>query len=364
MAVYDNFLKNLERKELAESTKAQYTRQLENYFKGKGIDSDALIQNLKDSDDLILSVQNLIDDYRAFYGKTTGRTFRMHLSAMKEFIRANRINVDWKAIVVPQAKPVRERSTPTKEEILKLLDVCGIREKTAVLIMASSGVRITGLVSLRTEDIDFETGLMKVTPKTSASDVKYRTLMSREALDTLKEYLEIQGRREWVFEGFNGDHIDRSQIWRTLNDAMKTAGLIKKEGTNHNGGYRLTPHSFRRFFKGQAVEAKADRDLVEVLLGHTGKNVGTIYLTAPDEQLVRLYREQIEASVMIRDYKELKLRFQDIDLPVEAWNRIATIIQEQVEDTIKQFYEDREAKKHEAFNRRIREAQERFRSAS
>lgn len=355
---WQNFLDQMSAKELEESTQDHYTMRLKNYFADKQLNPDSVIEALRKTDNVISTMKHMVADLREYYGNVTGRTFRTHLSAWKEFVRANEINVDWSAIPTPKGKPVRERFAPSKEEIVKLLDVSGIREKTAILIMCSSGVRISGLVNLKVSDIDLETGLMKVSPKTSKSEVKYRTVMSREALDCLKEYLELRGlhKSEWLFEGSNGGHIDRSQVWRVLNDNMKIAGLIKKEGSNHNGAYRLTPHSFRRFFKGQSVEAKANRDFVETLMGHLGKNVGTIYLTSPDSQVIEMYREQIEPYVTFRDYKELKLKFEGIDLEPSAWNRIAKIIQQQTEEAIKKFYEEEEARKTEEMNRRLRQA--------
>lgn len=83
-------------------------------------------------------------------------TIKGHLAAIRKFFDMNDIDLRWKRINAYQGefyKVVEDRSY-THEEIKKLVDLASIRDKAVILLMASSGIRVGEVGSLRIRDLE------------------------------------------------------------------------------------------------------------------------------------------------------------------------------------------------------------------
>ena len=83
----------------------------------------------------------------------------------------------------------------TKEEIAKLLSLADLRDRCMILLMASSGIRVGAIPSLRISSLlklDEGVGFLTVYPGTKHS---YVTLVTSEFLTTIEEYLEFRRRQ-------------------------------------------------------------------------------------------------------------------------------------------------------------------------
>jgi integrase len=79
----------------------------------------------------------------------------------------------------------------THEEISKMLDVSDLRAKTIVLLMASSGVRIGGLPSLRLRNAEKIDSIYKVTVY-EGSNSQYYTFCTSECSSYIDAYLDFR----------------------------------------------------------------------------------------------------------------------------------------------------------------------------
>jgi site-specific recombinase XerD len=134
------------------------------------------------------------------------------------------------------------------DQALALLKTCAgqdmeARRDTAILrILLDSGVRVSGLGNVRTEDVNLPGRIIRITLK--GGDEHYVPL-GRKAAAALDRYLRARARHPradspWLWLGFAGrdtGHFGIAGIQDMLERRGKEAGLGK-----------ITPHMFRRTF--------------------------------------------------------------------------------------------------------------------
>ena len=156
----------------------------------------------------------------------------------------------------------------TDSEIEKLLeqpdtsDLKGQRDKTMLEILYATGIRVTELISLRTEDVNLTNGFIKVKKKNSERHIP----LGKLALKCLKEYMEnvrpllIRSEEEkTLFINTNGQKMTRQGYWKILKQYKEQAKIDKD----------ITPHTIRHSFAVHMLENGAEVKTVQELLGHT-----------------------------------------------------------------------------------------------
>lgn len=160
-------------------------------------DYDALLQN---NDSKI--IQSRIIDF-VIYCKNVRElspaAIEMYIAAIKKFYVQNDILLNWDKInsYKPERCRVVEDAAYTRDQIQKMLSVCGdIRDKALVLLLASTGMRIGAVSKLRLKDvtpIDLEAllpqgGLYQVTVYKKARQ-QYICYTTNEARASIDQYL-------------------------------------------------------------------------------------------------------------------------------------------------------------------------------
>jgi integrase len=108
--------------------------------------------------------------------------------------------INWKKLrkVLPAGPRHGNDRAPTLEEIRKILKVCGLRLRAAVLIMASGGVRIGSFDYFLLRDFEaVREGEKVLAGKLTVyrgEREEYSTFISPEAVAALEEYLELRRR--------------------------------------------------------------------------------------------------------------------------------------------------------------------------
>jgi len=177
-------------------------------------------------------------------------------------------------LVRQSAKRRQAPSLLTPAEIKALVDVLGLRERTLVLLAASTGLRQSELFALKWGDMDFAGGTMSVTRsivygvvgmcKTESSQ-KPVPLHPRVA-ETLMQWRECCTYREsddWVFASKH--HRGRKPFWgqtilrRYLRPAARTLGIEKRIGW----------HTFRHSYSSLLRSVGTDLKVMQELLRHS-----------------------------------------------------------------------------------------------
>jgi integrase/recombinase XerD len=164
-----------------------------------------------------------------------------------------------KAIRVPYS----ERKLPTPEDIQKVLGVSFTKRKNAdkmrtmVVLLMTTGLRLSEALSLRKDNIDFKSREMTVVGKGSKQRVV--PLLSVTA-DTLSTYIKkYPSDSLFVFPGdTRTGHAEIHNAEKTLRHACMRAGVRP-----------FTPHQLRHYFATEMLRGGAKLEVVGRILGHS-----------------------------------------------------------------------------------------------
>jgi len=159
--------------------------------------------------------------------------------------------------------------------------------KTAIAMLASSGMRVGELTQLKVSNVEIgkEGAPSKITLKPALTKTRKRrlTFISAEATALLKEYLgeKISDANTVLFpEGTDA-------LYGRIKRAIERTGLRQKSDSE-SARYELHPHCFRKYFFSNMLAAGVDRGLVEGFMGHRFA-LDSAYLRMSDEELAKEY---------------------------------------------------------------------------
>jgi integrase len=152
----------------------------------------------KDYEDFETTVEN---DIKLFYSKIQSNaptTISQYISAVKSYLEENKIYLHeqrfWKKFrrKLPKNKPVLLDRIPTMDEIRKILLRCDPLERTIILCLLSSGMRIDELLKIEEKHVNFESKPTEIIiPHTIAKNKQQRIVfISEEATESLKDWLK------------------------------------------------------------------------------------------------------------------------------------------------------------------------------
>lgn len=156
-----------------------------------------------------------------------------------------------------------------EEQYFKLIEWAGENQRKVWLIckvIANTGVRVSELISLKTNDI--QKGYTDIVGKGGKS----RRIYFPQAL--LEEIKEDCGNIYLVENRF-GKQISISGVRQLLISTSKKTGIPKEV---------MHPHSFRHFFAKQFLKNKNDISLLGDLLGHSNISTTAIYTRMTSEE--------------------------------------------------------------------------------
>jgi len=160
-----------------------------------------------------------------------------------------------------------------------------LRDRAMLETMYAAGLRVSELVGLPSDGVNFEVGFLKVTGKGS----KDRLIpLGQAALVSIREYLEasrplILKQRECaaLFVTRRGHGMTRQGFWKIVGKYAKKAG-IKKD---------ISPHMLRHSFATHLLEHGADLRSVQMMLGHADISTTQIYTKVEVSRLKKMHEE-------------------------------------------------------------------------
>lgn len=166
------------------------------------------------------------------------------------------------------------------EQLLEQPDVetpQGVRDRAILEILYGTGVRVSELVTLTTDNVLSNRRAIRVIGKGRKERV---VPLGREALEWLEEYYDVyrnekdpQGSTEEVFVQRNGEGMSRTSVWQIVKTRAREANLND-----------VSPHTLRHSFATHLLQNGADIRSIQEMLGHS--DVGTtadFYLHMKDE---------------------------------------------------------------------------------
>ncbi len=158
-----------------------------------------------------------------------------------------------------------------------------IRNSAMLELMYASGLRVSEIISIKINDLNFEAGFLRVTGKGS----KERVIpMNRRATEKIKKYMhevrpELLKNRQspHLFLTNRGELMTRQRFWQALKKFGNMAGIS------------LTPHSIRHSFATHLLDGGADLRSVQKMLGHSDISTTQIYTKVTGDRIKKVYME-------------------------------------------------------------------------
>lgn len=179
----------------------------------------------------------------------------------------------------------------TQKEIAKLLeetfnknDNLTVRDKAIFELLYSSGLRVSELVNLQVNDIDYYYKLVKVMGKGSKERI---VPLGTKAWEALQIYLsdsrpKILKNKETkvLFLNNQGKKLTTRGIRFIIDKYVKQAALAVK----------VSPHVFRHSFATHLLDNGADIRVVQELLGHVNLSTTQIYTHVSKSRIQEIYK--------------------------------------------------------------------------
>jgi site-specific recombinase XerD len=155
------------------------------------------------------------------------------------------------------------------QEIKTLIDsIKNIKHRTIVMLLYSTGMRLSEIASLKIADIHSKNMRIKVVQGKGAKD-RY-TILSEQVLQELRAYYIIYKPVIYLFNGSGkGRPISHRSIQHLVQIALAQAGLNSKN---------YTVHTIRHSFATHLVDQGTDLHTVKELLGHSNLQTTMRYM--------------------------------------------------------------------------------------
>lgn len=225
--------------------------------------------------------------------KYSRRTIARKLSAARSFFRflvrekIEKIN-PFENLITPKL-PKKLPNFLYPEEMNNLLEApdstnpLGLRDRALLEVLYGTGMRVTEIIRLNLNDLDFEEGEIKVLGKGAKERI---VLFGSQARKALEEYLKrsrpklLEGKKSnALFIGRRGTRLSSRQVERIIRSYAKKAGIPKK----------VTPHTIRHSFATHLLSGGADLRMVQELLGHVSLSTTQVYTHITKERLKQVY---------------------------------------------------------------------------
>lgn len=222
---------------------------------------------------------------------------------------------------MPEEIRVKKDRAYKDEEIRKLLSIGDERTRAVVLLLSSTGVRLTALTLLKYSDLEDKGDIYKITVYSNTKD-EYHTYCTPECKKALDFYFEARQRMGEEFtpktpvirEQYNKRsplsvkhprNVRKGIIVKMLTTLMEIAGLRttihSKQDNKHDV---MLVHGFRKFFNTQLANAKINPLIKEMLMGHKVGLEENYY--RPVEEDVQAEYEKAINSLTINEENKLR----------------------------------------------------------
>ncbi len=249
--------------------------------------------------EFILSTQT--DDVRAYlaflnekqYSKST---IARKLATLRSFYKflVKRGQIDSNPVVAIRT-PKQEKKLPRfleYEEVKRLLETppmdswLGARDRAIMETLYSTGMRVSELVALNMDDIDFLGEVVHIRGKGKKERI---APISSSTLQVIQHYMEFRNKRaqsnsnfdsKVLFVNKHGKRLSTRSVRRKMDKYLKMAGLDPA----------ISPHTLRHSFATHMLNNGADLRSVQELLGHQSLSTTQIYTHLGTKKLKEVYQ--------------------------------------------------------------------------
>ena len=212
------------------------------------------------------------------------------LSSLKTFFTYlednNEISHNPAEMVKPPKQDQKLPRIENSEDISKMMEEdfistkMKLRNSTIIEVLYGSGMRVSELRNLLLENINLESGEIKVKGKGNKERI---VLIGEKAVNSIKKYLDFERKTtsntNYLFLNKFGNPISTRSIQRIVKKYSQIAGLHEDFHT----------HTLRHSFATHMLDGGADIKVVQELLGHSSPTTTQIYTHISKEKMKEIY---------------------------------------------------------------------------
>lgn len=217
------------------------------------------------------------------------RTLARKISALRsffKFLQREKMIQNNPALLL--TTPKLDKKLPkflTEDEMARLIESpplekeSGKRDRALLESLYSTGIRVSELVGLNVDSVDFISNIVKVMGKGK----KERLVpIGNKALEALKDYLESRKHdTQAIFLNRNGKRLTSRSINNIIDKYIQAGGLK----------FHISAHVLRHSFATHLLNRGADLRCVQELLGHANLSTTQIYTHVTTERLKNVYNK-------------------------------------------------------------------------
>ena len=217
------------------------------------------------------------------------RSIARHISSLKSFykyllkeniIKSNPLNL----ISNPKIKKTLPKFLYSSEleKLFTIPDqstIFGMRDLTILETFYSTGIRVSELINIKLEDINFSDQTIKILGKGN----KERIVLYGKVLENyLNKYIPMRNeiaKDNYLFINKYGNKLTDRGVRLIIDNVLKK-GMVT---------YHISPHTLRHTFATHMLDNGADLRVVQELLGHASLSATEVYTHVSNEHLREVY---------------------------------------------------------------------------
>ena len=158
----------------------------------------------------------------------------------------------------------------------------GYRDRLIIEVFYATGIRVSELVGLKSENVDTSRMFIKVLGKRN----KERIIpISTELAITIEDYIrfkeELFGVTDYFFVRENGEAMYTKKVYRMVNSELTKVTSIQKK----------SPHVLRHTFATHMLNNGAELNAIKEILGHSSLAATQVYTHNSIEKLKSIYKQ-------------------------------------------------------------------------
>ena len=285
---------------LSKNTLSSYRRDLRRYLEFLGYAARSDIREVTETDvaAFLAALRQGDDDHPPLAAGSAARTIVAVRGFHKFAVREGSVDADAAGAVRPPTPARRLPKAIPVEDVERLLEAAGSdgtplawRDRALLEVLYGTGARISEAVGLDVDDVDLDSGAVRLLARARRS-ASYRSgSFARAALEryfvggrpALVEAASVartsRESRAAVFLNARGGRLSRQSAWTALHSAGTKAGLAAG----------ISPHTLRHSFATHLLDGGADVRVVQELLGHASVTTTQIYTLVTVERLREVY---------------------------------------------------------------------------
>ena len=216
------------------------------------------------------------DDAKAYLAElfdSKSKNTVMLAAASLKFFYKEILGKDFANVKMPK-KDSKLPEVLTKEEVKKMIESADNQKSRLIIsLLYSTGLRVSELVNLKVEDMNFSEKTGWVRRGKGAKDRLF--VISGNVADEVVEYIKGKEQKYLFSKEFP---LTTRNIQKIIKGTKTRAGLSKK----------VTPHTLRHSFATHLLEQGTDIRLIQTMLGHSSLSTTQVYTHVSSEQIKKV----------------------------------------------------------------------------